>query len=186
MDSKMWKPDVEAFDQYFVRFSGILNELNSISVSKTRGLIGRFISRNEEFYLVEKNLCVNLDGLGLEEGSLRRNLFTDQHNRGSNSEDYNRTTNPVSVRNSAIFTIQPSMDNTMVYPSAVGESRQQLVVTRKVPQFTSFLGDNWRKFIIKWSDYSISVGSNCRSISESTSILCKQQASMFLIQKYGL
>ncbi len=75
--------------------------------------------------------------------------------------------------------IQPSMTNTMGYLSAVGESRQQLVVTRKLPQFTSFLGDNWRKFIIKWSDYSISVGSNCRSISESTSILCKQQASMF-------
>ena len=62
------------------------------------------LTSNEEFYVVEKNLCVNLDGLGLEEGNLRRNLFTDQHNRGFNSEDYNRTTNPVSVRNSAIFT----------------------------------------------------------------------------------
>jgi hypothetical protein len=120
-----------------------------------------------------------LDGLGLEEENLRRNLFTDQHNRGADSADYNRTNNPVSLMNSAISTIQPSMTNTMGYPSAVGESRQQLVVTHKLPQFTSFLGDNWRKFIIKWSDYSISVGSNCRSISESTSILCKQQASMF-------
>jgi len=129
---------------------------------------------NEEFYLVEKNLYVNLDGLDLEEGNLKRNLFTDQHNRGFNSEDYNRTTNPVSVRNSAIFTIQASMDNTMGYPSAIGGTRQQLVVTHKLPQFTSFIGDNWKRFITKWIDYSTSVGSDCRSISDSTPILCKQ------------
>ncbi len=121
-------------------------------------------TNNEELNLCKKNLFVNLDGRDLEEESLKGHLFKDQHNRGADSEDYNRTNNPVSVMNSAIFTIQPSMDNTMGYPSAVGESRQKLVVTRKLPQFTSFLGDNWRKFIIKWSDYSISVGSNCSII----------------------
>ncbi len=40
----MWKPDVEVFDQYCIRFSRILNELNLTSVSKIRGLIGMFIS----------------------------------------------------------------------------------------------------------------------------------------------
>ncbi len=40
----MWKPDVEVFDQYCIRFSGILNELDSTSISKIRGLIGIFIS----------------------------------------------------------------------------------------------------------------------------------------------
>ncbi len=91
-----------------------------------------------------------MDGRDLEEESLRRHLFTDQHNRGANYEDYNRTNNPVIVMNSAILTIQPSMDNTMGYLSAVGECRQQLVVTRKLPQFTSFIGDNWKRFITKW------------------------------------
>ncbi len=79
---------------------------------------------NEEFYLVEKNLCVNLDGLGLEEGNLRRHPFTDQHNRGANSGDYNRKNNPVSLMNSVISTIQPSMKNTMGHPSAIGGTRQ--------------------------------------------------------------
>ncbi len=44
----MWKPDVEAFDQYRIRFSGILNELDSTSVSQIRGLIGKFISGIEQ------------------------------------------------------------------------------------------------------------------------------------------
>ncbi len=90
-----------------------------------------------------------MDGLDLEEESLKGHLFTDQHNRGANSEDYNRTTNPVSVMNSAISTIQPSMANTMGHPSATGGTRQQLVVTHKLSQFTSFIGDNWKRFITK-------------------------------------
>ncbi len=53
MDSKMWKPDVEAFDQYCIRFSGILNELDSSSVSQIRGLIGKFISGIEPRVLRE-------------------------------------------------------------------------------------------------------------------------------------
>ena len=85
------------------------------------------LTSNEEFYVVEKNLCVNLDGLGLEEENLRRNLFTDQHNRGADSADYNRTNNPVSLMNSTISTIQPSMTNTMGHPSAIGGTRQRLV-----------------------------------------------------------
>ncbi len=44
MIPRMWKPDIESFDQYCIRFSGILNELDSTSVSKIRGLIGMFIS----------------------------------------------------------------------------------------------------------------------------------------------
>ncbi len=99
---------------------------------------------------------------GLEVLYLRELLIKDQQNLGTNSVNYNRHNDPVTLLNP--MELQQSMNNPIGNSSAM-ENPRQLVITSSLPQFTSFEGDKWKEFTQIYMQYAMSIGTNCMSIS---------------------
>ncbi len=139
-------------------------------------------SNKKELSYRERNLFGNLNEPGLEELYLRELLLKDQQNLGIDSVYYNRHNDPVTLLNP--MELQQSMYNPIGNSSAM-ENPRQLVITSPLPQFTSFGGDSWKEFIQMYTQYAISIGINCMSISDVTTLACKQQSTMFFDANIG-
>jgi len=103
-----------------------------------------------------------------------------ERHQGSNFENRRYTRDTITQSPEIIQERDRQIDegrNGQIEDNIPRQAVQQFVVTSKLPEFCKFEVDYWRQFKEKYLQYSLNDGK--KSISELTSISCKQESTMF-------